>query len=91
MQLDCVSIRLRVYLVKESSPVVPIKNTPETPRCVSQRLYIQDLDSQHVTGFCGLDIKWPRKVMDLSEIHVLEIICTVIVLDLASGPVHAFD
>lgn len=83
--------RFGIDLVQKSPAIMTMKNTRESPWLLLQGLNILDLNPQNITRLCRLDIKWPREIVDLGQVYVLDIIGGVVILDLASGPVHTFD
>lgn len=54
-------------------------------------LYVLDLDQQHIARFCVLDVKWTGKIMHATQINILHVVGTVIVLDLTTGPIKALN
>lgn len=68
-----------------------MEDTCETPRLVLEGLGILDLNEKDVTGLRSLNLEWAGEVVDTGEVDVLDVVCGVIVADLAAGPVHAFD
>lgn len=62
----------------------------EPPRVVLEWLHILDLNQQDIARLCSFDVKRTGHVVDSSEVHILDIIGRIVVVDLASGPVDAF-
>ena len=58
---------------------------------VLEWLNVLDLDQQHVTGFSGLDLKRSGQIVDLGQVDIFHIVGTIVVLDLTTSPVKAFD
>ena len=80
-----------VDLVKETTTVLLIKDTGETPWLILHRLDVLNLDKQNITRLSGLDFKWTSKVVDLGQVDVTHVICAVVVADLSSSPVHTLN
>ena len=57
----------------------------------THRLDILDLDYEDIAWFSSLNLKWAREIVDLGQVDIQHIICTVIISNLAASPVHAFD
>lgn len=84
-------IRFRIQFIQESTPILPVKDAGKPPGLVLERLNILNLYNEHISRLGGLDLKRPRKVMDLGEVDVLDVVCGIVVLDLTTGPVETFD
>lgn len=56
----------------------------ESPRRLLEWLYVLDLHNQDIARLCGFDLKWATQIVDLGQVNVFDIICTVIVANLAS-------
>ena len=56
-----------------------------------ERLHILDLYQENIPGFGGFDVKRARKVVDLSKVDVLDVVCGIVVFDLPTGPIKTFD
>lgn len=65
--------------------------TGKAPGGVLQRLYVLNVNDQHITRLCSLDLERSGEVVDLGQIDVADIVCRIIVLDLTSSPVYTFD
>jgi hypothetical protein len=50
-----------------------------------------DLYDQYIAWLCSLNVEWSSEVMDLCQVDVAHVVCRVVVADLATGPVYAFD
>ena len=83
--------RIGVYLSQEPTAVVPIEHAREAPRLLLERLHILNLHDKDVTWFGGLDLEGPGQIVNLGQIDVLHVIGTVVIADLAAGPVDALD
>ena len=68
-----------------------MEHTREAPWLVLERLDIHNLHEQEITRLCGFHLEWPGQVVYLGQIHFADIICAVVVADLAASPVDAFD
>lgn len=83
--------RVRIYFVQKTTSVVSIKHTGVSPELIWKWLQVNYLDHEHISGFRAGHLERSRQVMNLCEIDVSNIVRIIIVLDLASGPVYAFD
>lgn len=70
----------------ETHAVAPVKDAGEAPRPVLERLDVHDLDEEQVARLGALDLEGPGEVVDAGEVHVLDVVGAVIVLDLAARP-----
>lgn len=84
-------LRVWIDFVEEASAVVFVEDAGEAPGLVLEGLHVLDLDDEDVTWFGVFDFEGPAEVVDLGEIDVLHVVGAVVVPDLASGPVDAFD
>lgn len=73
-------------LVQETTTVLLVKDTGESPRSVLEGLHVHDLDQQDVAWLGAFDLEGPGEVVDLCQVDVAHVVCTVVVLDLAAGP-----
>ncbi len=78
-------------LVEEPAAIVFVEDAREAPGLVLEGLHVLDLNEEDIAWFGGLDLERPGKVVDLSQINVLDIVSTVVVLDLPARPVEAFN
>ena len=83
--------RLRIDLIQESTTIFFCEDTSKPPWLVFERLNILNIDDQDITRFRRLDLEWTRQIMHTSEIDVANVVCTVVIANLSSGPVYAFD
>lgn len=65
--------------------------TSETPRLVLERLHILNVYDQHIARLRSLDLEWTAQVVHFREINIPNVVCRVVVLDLATGPVYTLD
>lgn len=82
---------LWIVFVQEPTTVFLIKHGGEAPWALLKRLHVLDLDNEDVTGLCALDLERTGKVVHAGQVTVLDVVGTVIVLDLSAGPVYALD
>jgi hypothetical protein len=82
---------LGVLLVQETAAVVLVEHGTEAPWAVRKRLYVLDLDKQHVTRLGTFDIEGPGQVVYPCQVAVLDIVRAIVIADLSSGPVEALD
>lgn len=66
-------------------------HTGEAPRRVLERLHILDIDNEHITRLSRLDLEGTTQVVHFRQINITDIVCRVVVLDLASRPVDTLD
>lgn len=78
-------------LVQESTAVLLIEHRGEPPWTLIKRLHVLDLNDKDITGLCTLDLEWTGEVVYTGQVTVLDVIGTVVVLDLTTGPVNALD
>lgn len=83
--------RVRIDLVKKATSVVSIKHTGVSPKLIWKWLQVDYLDHEHISRFSTRHLERSRQVMDLCEIDVSNIVGVIVVLDLTSGPVNAFN
>lgn len=67
------------------------KDSCEAPWLVLQRLHILDLHDEYVSRLSSLDIERTGQVVNSGEIDISHVIGRVIIANLSSRPVHAFD
>lgn len=84
-------LRFWIELVQEPAAVVLVEDPREAPRVVLEWLHVLDLNQEHVTRFSGLNLKGPRQVVDLGQVDIFHIVGTIVILDLATSPIEAFD
>jgi hypothetical protein len=53
-----------------------------------KRLNIHNLDQQQIAGLCAFDLKRARKIVNLGQVYISDIVCTVVVADLPTGPAN---
>lgn len=68
-----------------------MENPGESPRLILKGLDILDLNDQNIARLGSLDFEWPAQIVDLGQINVLHIIRAIVVANLSTGPVDAFD
>lgn len=77
--------------VQEPATVTLVEHGGEPPWTLIKRLHVLDLNDEDVTGLCALDLEWAGEVVYAGQIAVLDVVGTVVVLDLATSPVNALD
>lgn len=82
---------LWVLFVQEPTTVLLIEHGGEAPWALLKRLHVLDLDNEDVTGLCALDLERAGEVVHARQVTVLDVVGTVVVLDLSAGPVYALD
>jgi hypothetical protein len=58
---------------------------------VLQRLHILNINNEHVARLGSFDLEGSGEVVDLGQIDVANIVCRIIVLDLATRPVDTLN
>jgi hypothetical protein len=48
------------------------------------------VDDEQISGLTAFDVEWTGKIVDLCKVNIANIVCAVIVADLATCPVEAF-
>lgn len=81
----------RIVLIQKAAAVFFGEDAGESPRRVFEGLHVCNVDNEHVAGFCTLDLKRASQIMDLGEVDVMDVVCAIIIANLAAGPVEAFD
>jgi hypothetical protein len=84
-------VRLWIDLIEEATTVFLREDTCEAPWMVLKWLNVLDLDKKDVTWFGVFDLKWARKVVNLGQVDVHNVICIIAIFDLTSSPVKAFN
>lgn len=76
-------IRFGVDPIQESTPILLREYPRKPPRLLLQWLNILYLNDEDVPRFRGLDVKGPGEVVDACEVDVADVVCGVVVADLA--------
>lgn len=84
-------VRLGVYLIQESPAILLVEYTREPPGAIRKRLHVLNLDAEHIARSGIFDLEWARDVMDASQVCILDIFRGIIVPNLATEPVDAFN
>jgi len=58
---------------------------------VLQRLHILNINNEHIARLGSLNLEGPGEVVDLGQIDVANVVCRIIVLDLAARPVDTLN
>ena len=85
------AVRLRVDLVEKTASVVLVEDTCETPRMILEWLDVLDLHQKNVPWLGALDFEGSGEVVNLSQIHILDVVGTIVVPNLPSCPVETFN
>ena len=85
------SLRFRIDFVEESTAIVFVENACEAPRLVLEWLYVLDFDDEDVSWFGVFNFERAGQVVNLGQVDVLHVICTVIVANLSSCPINTFN
>lgn len=83
--------RLRIYLIKESTTVIFGEDSSKAPRLLVQRLNILNLQHQNIAWLRSLNIERARQVVDFGEVDIAHVVGAIIVSNLSTCPVYAFD
>jgi hypothetical protein len=84
-------IRLRIDLIQKPSSIVLGEDSREAPGLLIERLHILNLQHQNITRLRCLDIERSGQVVDLGEVDIAHVISAVVVADLPTCPIYAFD
>jgi hypothetical protein len=84
-------VRLGEELVEETAAVLFCEDACETPRLFLKWLDVLDLYHKHIARLGCLDVERTCEIVYPGEIYVSDIVCGIIVLDLAASPVYTFD
>lgn len=82
---------LWIVLVKKTAAIFAVKDACESPGRVLKRLDIGNVYNQEVAWLGAFDLEWASQVMNLGQIHGAYILSTVVIPDLAPGPVDTLD
>ena len=80
------SVRFGISHIQETTAILLRENTCEPPWLVLHRLHILYVYKQYISRFSSLDLKWAGQVVNSSKVYIPNIICRVIVFDLATSP-----
>lgn len=58
---------------------------------ILQRLHILNIDNKHIARLGSLDLEGPGKIVDFGQVDVANIVCRIIVLDLAARPIDTLN
>ena len=84
-------LRIRIYLVQESSTIALFENTRKAPWLLLEGLNVLYLNNQDVPWLCRFNLKRASQVVNLSEVNIFHVISAVVILNLAARPVNAFN
>jgi hypothetical protein len=82
---------LRIEVIQETTAVLLVEDTSESPWLVMERLNVLDFYQKYIARFRCLDVEWTRQVVYPIQIDISEVIGRVVVSNLTSSPVHAFN
>lgn len=85
------SLRIGVDLVKKATAVPPVKDAREAPGLVIEGLDIHNLNDEDISWLCSFNLEWTGEVVDLGQVDILHVVRRIVVFDLATSPVDAFD
>lgn len=78
-------------LVEKTATIFAVKDACESPRRVFKRLDVGNVYNQEVAWLGAFDLEWACQVVNLGQIHGAYIFSTVVIPDLAAGPVDTLD
>ena len=81
--ISIIDIRFGVDPIQEPTPILLCEYPRKPPRLLLQWLRILDLNDEHVAWFRRLDVKGASEVVDACEVDVADVVCGVVVADLA--------
>lgn len=58
---------------------------------VLKRLHVLNINHKHVAWLSSLDLKRSAEIVYFGQIHITDVVCRIVVLDLTSCPVDTFD
>ena len=82
---------MRIDLIQESAAILLIKHPRETPRLILHGLDVLDFDFEHIASLGAFNVEWAGQIMDFGEVNILHVVGAVVVTNLATCPVDAFD
>jgi hypothetical protein len=78
-------------ICKKAAAVLFGKGSSESPFVAIQGTKVENLHLEQVAWLGSRNRNRARQVMNLTQVHILDIVRRIIVLDLSSSPVDAFD
>src|SRR6185312_1660208 len=95
-RIDAVEIparlaRLREMIDQEAAAILAREDAGEAPGGSRQISQIEEIDDEQVAGLGAFDAEGSGEIMHFGEIDIAHIVGAVVILDLAAGPVEAFD
>lgn len=82
---------MRVDLIQESTTILLVKDTCESPWLLLHGLHVLDLNHKDIAWLGCLNLKRPGQVVDPSQIDGSHVVYAVVVADLTTSPVQALD
>jgi hypothetical protein len=76
---------------QEATTVFLGERSSESPFVTVESTEIEELHLEQVAGLGGRDFNRTRKVVDLRQVDILNVVRAIIILDLTSCPVYAID
>ncbi len=83
--------RVGIMVGEETAAVVAGEDAGEAPLVAPQAADIEDVDDENVAGLGPFDLDRAAQDVDDRQVDVADVVRAVVVLDLAVGPVLAFD
>ena len=84
-------LRFREMLGEKAAAVLLGKEAVEAPLAFLEGADVEDIDHQQVAGLGAFHAHRAGQEMHLGEVHVAHVLGVVVVMDLAAGPVVAFN
>ena len=85
------NVRFGVDFVEEASAVFFGKYASKAPGLLLEGLDVLDVDDQYVARFSGFDLEGSGEVVNACQVNVSDIVCGIVVANLAASPVDAFN
>ena len=82
---------LGVVVFEETTAILAVKDTGESPRRVVEWLHVSNIYNKKVAWLGTLDVEGTGEIMHLCEVDLSNIVGAVIVPNLATGPVDALN
>jgi hypothetical protein len=61
-----INIRLGIQLIQETSSILFVEDSAESPWLLFEWLDVLNLDEQDIARLSGFDVEWTRQIMNLS-------------------------
>ena len=85
------SSRIRIDLIQKSTTVLLVEYSCEAPWLILKWLNVLDLNYEHIARLGCFNLERSGQVVNLGQINILHVISAVVVPNLSSSPVDAFN